>query len=705
MKTIIPILLFFLSTALLSAQDYQLISGQLLNKETGEAIPYANIGIPERGIGTTSNEDGRFTFKVPDYYSNSTLIVSVIGFKTFNSPVKEFGSSVIIELEPTSYRLSEIIIVDENGVENIIRKAVARIPDNYPTYSTKVLGFYRESRTDSLDNHVYLAEGVLNIYKEGYKKSEEGMVSLVQGRKMNLKNPLDTIIRGGFSSGHMAAHRFDFVKNREDFIDEDYFPAYKYWIERITTYNDREVYVIGFDKDPNGTGLKRKKMKDRSFFERLFRGNKDDVLDARLKGRVYIEKETYAFIRAEFEVTKEGLRRYNDYPLYSGNWTFNKYVVNYQKIEGKWYFSDALREGGIKAGGVYSNEIKITEVDTKKAGSLPYLDRLEREEEFVDLTGEYDENFWKSYNTVQMSEKLSESIQQFKNASKAEQIFAIEKMQEIQELRDSLDIAKRIAQAQKAAEEKEKPFDPESITFGEPGMQKKRNQSFNIDNMFGVGTNLIATTPTLLNISYLNADLDNTLLHTNGMINAREFEAIYIGDMNFVFNNRWFIRFSGARDFGRTIFKESASGLGVQFNLSRQRPVFLKLSAQHSSKRYAREVGLANNIESPILISSKNFNSKEIRIFYGNRTRQLKLSGEFTIELKRNKEIYFRGAYYLPYAEYQEVHFREKPYFFRKKVKYRVDNNRVLVTQNDEPFNGSIFQQGELQFTVGYVFK
>ncbi len=705
MKSSLLFFLLLISSAFLSAQDYQLISGQLLNKESGAPIPYANIGIPERGIGTTSNEDGQFTFKVPDYYRNSSLIVSVIGYKTFTSPVKEFSGYVIIDLEPTSYRLSEIQIVDENGVENIIRKAVARIPENYPTHPTKVLGFYRESRTDSDDNHVYLAEGVLNIYKDSYKKSDEGMVSLVQGRKMNLKNPLDTIIRAGFTSGHMAAHRFDFVKNREDFIDEDYFPAYKYWIESITTYNGREVYVIGFDKDPNGTGLKKKKIKDRSFIERIFSGSRDDVLDARLKGKVFIEKETYAFIRAEFEITEKGLSRFDDYPLYSGRWTFNKYIVNYQQIEGKWYFSDALREGGRTSGGVYSNEIKITEVETKKAKPIPYLERLSREEEFVELTGAYDEDFWKSYNTVQMSEKLSESIQQFKNATKAEQIFAIDKMQEIQEIRDSLELEKRIAQAQQNAEEKEEPFDPESITFGEPGLQQKRNRSFRMEAMLGAGANLISTVPTSMSVTYFNEDLAGLPLRTSGDINARAFEAIYMGDLNFVFSNRWFLRFSGARDFGRTIFRESASGIGVQFNLSRQRPVFVKLSAQHSSKRYARVVGLAENNEERITIGGKNFNSNEVRIFYGDRTRQLKLSGELTVELNPNKEIYFRGAYYLPYAQRQEVHFREKPYFFRKKVRLDSGSERLLITNNDEPFSGSIFEPGEIQITVGYLFK
>ncbi|GLR19383.1 carboxypeptidase-like regulatory domain-containing protein [Portibacter lacus] len=708
MKTVLPFLLLIFSGLSLSAQNYQVISGQLLDQKTGKGIPYANIGIPEKGIGTTSNDDGKFTFKVPKFYANSNLIVSVIGYKTYNKPLNQIISPVLITLEPTSYALSEIQIVDESGVENIIRKAVKKIPENYPIQSTTVLGFYRESRTDSLDEHVYLAEGVLNIHKTSYKNTKEGMVSLVQGRKINLKNPLDTVIIGGFSSGHMAAHRFDFVKNREDFIDEDFFPAYKYWIENITTYNGRQVYVIGFDKDPNAKNLKRRKNSASSIIGKLLGRSTSTTLDARLKGKLYIEKESYAFIKAEFEVTEDGLRKYNDYPLYSGRWTFNKYVVNYQQVEGKWYFSDALREGGRRSGGVYSNEIKITEIDTDKGKPIPYLDRLDRGEEFVDMTGTYDENFWKSYNTVPMSEKLSESMQQFSNAQKAQEVFAVEQMQKLQELRDSVSLATRIQQAEEEARKNDEYFDPEKITFGEPGLEQKKKRRFRLETMLGLGSHFITTPETHLHASFLDSETANPLLNTSGIISSRDFEIIATGDFNIIMNDRWFLRFGGARDFGRTIYKESASGMGVQFNLSKQRPVFLKFIAQHSRIRYARLLGLAENKVDNVNVGGKNFNAKQVRVFYGSRTNNLKLSGEFAIELNRNKEIYIRGSYYLPYAQKQHVYFREATFFFKKRTKYPVESNSVFITSNENPrneFNSSLMEGSSVQLTIGYVFK
>ena len=163
--------------------------------------------------------------------------------------------------------------------------------------------------------------------------------------------------------------------------------------------------------------------------------------------------------------------------------------------------------------------------------------------------------------------------------------------------------------------------------------------------MFGIGAHLITTPETPIGVSYIEDGNNASLLTINNTISPREFEAIYAGDLNFIINDRWFVRFSGARDFGRTIFRESASGLGAQFNLSGQRPVFLKLSAQHSTNRYARIVGNAINNNDQISLSGKNFNSDKIRVFYGSRTRHLKLSGELTVEMNKDREIYFRGSY------------------------------------------------------------
>lgn len=706
MKTQLLIVFAFVITATLSAQNYQTITGQILDQKTGKAIAYANIGIPEKGIGTTSGDDGRFTFKVPDYYANSTMLVSVIGYKTYRKAVKQVTSPITVKLERTAYNLVEIEVMDEFRVENIIKKAVANIPQNYPTHATKVLGFYRESRTDSTQKHVYMAEGVLNIYKNSYKSRREGTVSLVQGRKINLKNPLDTVVYGGFSSGHMAAHRFDFVKNRADFIDEDFFHAYKYWIETVTTYNDRPVYVIAFDKDENQKSIKTRKAKKQSasFFEKLF--SKEERLEARMKGKVYIDKESYAFIRAEFEITPKGLKRYNDYPLYAGRWTSNSYVVNYRQLGDKWYFSDALREGGRYSGGLYTNEIKITEINTEKATQLPYLDRLERGEEFVDMTGHYDENFWKSYNITPMSTALSESVQQFRNEEKARQVFDPAMMRAVQDLRDSMAIAEQLAKAEAIAKENNEEFKPESIiSIGEPGVQKEEEKNNRVEMMFGFGAHLISTPTTQMGITYTDLESGQTIVSETNTIDAKDFEIMASWDFNIFFRKNWFVRFGAAGDFTNNIYKESSLGIGTQFNFSKQRPFLFKLSAQHSRIRYARELGATQNDFGEFKVKKKKFKADRIRLYYGSRTHNVKLSAEFAIELKRHQELYVRGSYYLPFARRQDVYFKETGELFKKKERLAADDLKLSITRDDVPFKGRLMEEQSLMVTVGFLFK
>jgi hypothetical protein len=223
--------------------------------------------------------------------------------------------------------------------------------------------------------------------------------------------------------------------------------------------------------------------------------------------------------------------------------------------------------------------------------------------------------------------------------------------------------------------------------------------------MFGLGAHLINTQEKQMGISFLNNEGTQALLSVDNTFKPREFEALYTTGMNIVINDRWFLRFNGSRDFGRTIYRESASGVGVQFNLSRQRPILLKFSAQHSRIRYARILGVADNNEGNITIGTKNFNSDKVRTYYGSRTNNLKLTGEFAIELNRKKEIYVRGSYYLPYSQKQHVYFRETSFFFKKRERLSVDSNRLLVTSNDSPFNGSLFEGSTIQLTIGYVLK
>lgn len=710
MRTICLCLFYsFCFISFLTGQNYFTLTGKVLDKNKKRPIPYAHVGIPEKGIGTTTGYDGEFEFKVPNVYKNSKLIVSYMGYQTYQQPVNTFNNGSAILIEPSSTDLIEVVVMEEKRVEDIIRRAVRNIPNNYPIHPTTVLGFYRESLTDDSLRYRYMAEGVLNIYKNGYKKTTEGQVGLVQGRKVNLENPLDTSIYSGLSSGHMAGHRFDFVKNREDFIDELFFPVYKYWVESITTYNDRPVYIIGFTKDENGKPRNRKRSGWKSLADRLTgKRKRNNRIEGRMKGRIFIEKESYAFIRAEFEILPEGLSKVNDYPLYSGGWNGNKYVVNYRKVGDRWYFSDALREGIRRNGGVYANEIKITEINTDRSGQLPYQERMGRGHEFVDLTGSYDDGFWRSYNTTPLNEGLSESVQQLKNIQKAAEVFDPAFMSSVQRQRDSIEAVEILEIKEQVAEKKGLSIEElEELEYVPDELKKinKVSKRFNrVKFSFGTGVHLLTTGNDDMSIRYANND-GETILLTEDRISDRDFEIMAHWDFDIFFNPNFFMRFGNAFDFYNSIYKDWSLGAGTQFNISKGRPVFLKTVASYDFLRYARVVGNADNDYGDFKVRNKKFKSESVRLSYGSRSHILKLSAELSIELNRGQEFFIRGGYFWTFASQQNVWFKERKELFRKDNRLPVKNDRLEVFLSDVPFNGRITPDESFSISVGLLFK
>jgi ferric enterobactin receptor len=88
-----------------------LLTGIVRDRESGEALPFANVGIKGTPMGTYTNADGFFTFlRVPS--DTATIMVTYIGYKTgfvFMSPVVPV-SNLLIEMEKLTQELKEVVI-------------------------------------------------------------------------------------------------------------------------------------------------------------------------------------------------------------------------------------------------------------------------------------------------------------------------------------------------------------------------------------------------------------------------------------------------------------------------------------------------------------------------------------------------------------------------------------------------------------------
>ncbi|HEX6983454.1 MAG TPA: carboxypeptidase-like regulatory domain-containing protein [Balneolaceae bacterium] len=120
------LLLTFFSTSF--AQE-TVIKGQVLNAELGEPIPFSNVGIPAKKIGTATYEDGTFTLQLPAGTQKDTLLISAIGFKSKTILIADYlkKNSSKIYLSPKTYQMRSITVTSQEVETEWIGKKIAPI--------------------------------------------------------------------------------------------------------------------------------------------------------------------------------------------------------------------------------------------------------------------------------------------------------------------------------------------------------------------------------------------------------------------------------------------------------------------------------------------------------------------------------------------------------------------------------------------------
>ena len=122
-------------------QDYK---GQVLNASSKNPIPFVNIGILEKGIGTVSDEEGFFHLPLNNLHikPTDTLVFSSLGYETKKILVKEadivYADYPKVELIPTTYNLNEVVVTD---------KRVLLVPENigYSNLGEEVYGYFKDN--------------------------------------------------------------------------------------------------------------------------------------------------------------------------------------------------------------------------------------------------------------------------------------------------------------------------------------------------------------------------------------------------------------------------------------------------------------------------------------------------------------------------------------------------------------------------------
>jgi hypothetical protein len=122
MKNFFSICLLIITCGL----NAQTLTGTLKDATTGETLPFVNLGLLNKNIGTVSDDNGVFNLAVPKVTDNDTVRISTIGYGTKNIPLaafqKQLKDNPIVLMEEEATQLEELVITNEKPEEEAVLK-------------------------------------------------------------------------------------------------------------------------------------------------------------------------------------------------------------------------------------------------------------------------------------------------------------------------------------------------------------------------------------------------------------------------------------------------------------------------------------------------------------------------------------------------------------------------------------------------------
>lgn len=121
------------------------LNGLIVDKESGDVMPYAQVQISSRAFGTLSNLEGVFELQLLASDLNDTLEFSYLGYTKLKIPVQDYLYSNIskVAMSKEVYAIKELVIKPKTARE-YVQIAIQNTPKYYTSYDVNSTLFARE---------------------------------------------------------------------------------------------------------------------------------------------------------------------------------------------------------------------------------------------------------------------------------------------------------------------------------------------------------------------------------------------------------------------------------------------------------------------------------------------------------------------------------------------------------------------------------
>jgi len=293
----------------------------------------------------------------------------------------------------------EEVVVRAHDPRMLVEEAMNRIGKNYSEKPTLLTGFYRETAQKG-KRYINISEAIIDVYKTPYDEdASRDRVQIFKGRALLSQKASDTLIVKLLGGPNLSLY-VDIVKNPDILLDKTTLGYFSFRMEESVVMDNRPQYVISFQPQA--------------------------ILPYALHyGKLYIDKESLAFTRAEFNLNMEDRDKATSAILKKkpAGLRFRpvevSFLVTYKQVNGKSYLNYIRNEVRFKCDWkrrLFStnyamvSEMVVTDSKDQAVNAIPYKMSFKSSQSLSDKVSDFrDENFWGSYNIIEPTESLEKA--------------------------------------------------------------------------------------------------------------------------------------------------------------------------------------------------------------------------------------------------------------------------------------------------------
>lgn len=384
---------FVLLTLSLNSYAQINIMGKVVDMETGEGVPFANVVLKGSYRGTATNFEGEFALNIGEKAGNDSFIISFVGYNSKLLPVADYadGEFHIIKLEPVSYEFENVEIEAKSlFYHTVIKLACRNIEDNYYQQAFNYDMYYRNST--SLNGELLKErQAAVRLYDaQGYRRSGVFATHKQRGYKflqVRRNFELNSLVDGSTQLDDLL--EFDIVRLNTNVLDTTHiYDEYEVELNKITVLNGDSVWVIDYKcKNPRldlcGDYYAT------AYSGTIFIKTKDYAV---VKNISHYVCSNYSSLGRSFFISEER----QEYRPMNIEYTA---VTTYKEIDGAYFLSSVQysrdhkwkhkKSGNIKREKINA-ELLVTDIKLKNPEQIPNRSYYEEIP--------YDEEFWKEFN-------------------------------------------------------------------------------------------------------------------------------------------------------------------------------------------------------------------------------------------------------------------------------------------------------------------